>query len=116
METIASLWWLWLLTAVICLVSFGVNWVLVTYGTAIDVGTLAYKASKLKREDLPNTKEEAIEGATKIAKQQALAFAKAKLFSKVRKIFFGVIVLGLGALSALMFVVSLLINLVFWLM
>jgi len=110
MEFIAASWWFWLLLSLFSFLSVGINWILVTYGTAIDVGTLAYKASKIKKEDLPQTKEEAKDVALDIAKTQAKSYVIARATSKVRKIFFGIVMLGLGALSAGLFLVSLLVK------
>ena len=106
---------MWLGFAILCFISCGINWILVTYGTAIDVGVLAYKASQLKKEDLPSTKEEFKDAAVDIAKDQAIAFAKAKALSKARKVFFGVVVLGFGVISTGMFLATLLVKIIFWL-
>jgi hypothetical protein len=114
MEFFAATWWCWLVLALISFASVGINWVLVTYGTAIDVGSLAYKASKLTKEDLPNNKEEFKDAAIGVAKDQAISYAKAKAFSKARKIFFGVVMLGFGAFSAGMFLATLLVKTVLW--
>jgi hypothetical protein len=114
MEFIAATWWVWLILALASFVSVGVNWVLVTYGTAIDVGSLTYKASKLTKKDLPKTKEEFKEAAIDVAKDQAIAYAKARALSKARKVFFGIIMLGFGAFSAGMFLTTLLVKAVLW--
>ena len=114
MEFIAATWWFWLGLAILSIISVGINWILVTYGTAIDIGSLAYKASQIKQEELPKTKEEFRGVALDVAKERALTYAKARAFSKVRKVFFGVIMLGLSVFSAGMFLVTLLIKAVLW--
>lgn len=111
MEFIAASWWFWILLALFSFLSVGINWILVTYGTAIDVGAIAYKASQLKKEDLPQTKEEFKD----VAKDRTKSYVVARATSKVRKIFFGIFMMGLGALSTGLFLVTLLVNATLWL-
>lgn len=115
MEFIAASWWFWLLLALGSFLSVGINWILITYGTAIDVGTLAYKASQLKKEDLPQSKEEFQDVAIDVAKKQATSYVIAKATSKIRKVFFSIAMMGIGALSTGMFLVTLLVNAILWL-
>ena len=112
MEFIAAHWLLWLATATFCAIAFAVNSLLVTYGTAIDVGLLAFRASKIKKGELPKTREEWVDGAVSLGKEQATSYVKGRLLAKIRKVFFSVFVFGLGVICTFLFAISLIINLI----
>ena len=111
MEFIAAHWLIWLVVALVCAAGFGINWLLVTYGTFVDVSILAYKASQIKKEDLPSSRDEWVGKAVDLSKNQAAAYAKSKILAKIRKIFFSVFVLGSGIFFGLLFVMAMVINL-----
>jgi hypothetical protein len=118
LEIVAATWWVWLILSLLSFLAVGVNSLLVTYGTAIDVAGLAYQATKISREDLPpnpikGDKEEWHKWGGKtlgVVKNEAVkrtkSYAIDRATRKIRKIFFGVILLGFGIINAVFFVIS----------
>lgn len=118
LEAFAGLWWLWLFLCLASLLAVGINYLLVTYGTAIDVAGIAYQASQIKKEDLPpnplaSTKDDWKNWGNKTgpiirdeAVKRARGYVVDRATRKIRKIFFGVVLLGFSAVNAVFFIFS----------
>ena len=123
LETLAATWWLWLLLSLLSFLAVGINSLLLSYGTAIDIAGLAYQATKLKREDLPpnpleSNKEDWKEWGGKTAgvvkseaAKRAKGFVIEKATRKARKVFFSIVLFGFGVINAILFIASVIIAL-----
>lgn len=118
LEIFAGLWWGYLLVSMLSLLGVVINYVLITYGTVLDVAGVAWEASKLKKEGLPKDraewKEKAIEVATTVAVAKGKEFIVKKLFGKLRKFLFGTVLMFLGIFTGILFVFSMFANLGLW--